>query len=185
MTLRNTSLAALALALTVAALPARAQVSFDEETAYKPKLNTCLTKEDYPCALEVLLNHGANSGRPGVVVPGRKSATLLGAQMFAVLDRAQGKVPDDTYHKMAEAALNYVLDAQPDSATATGPFILLFAEGCLAIEDWNCVRTATQPLQILMSTGGFYITGENNSEGKPDVNTRVINLIQEFNKRSR
>ena len=115
----------------------------------------------------------------------RKTPTLLGAQLFAVLDKAQGNVPDATFHRMTEAALNYALDAQPNSATATGPFILLFAEACLAIEDWTCVRTATQPLQILMSTGGFFITGENNPDGKPDVNTRVINLIQAFNKRDR
>ena len=61
----------------------------------------------------------------------------------------------------------------------------LSAEGCLALEDWACVRVATQPLQILMGSNQFYIKGGTEGSGKPDINTRVINLIQEYNKRTR
>jgi|GEM_PF-2936128 len=163
----------------------QAQASLDADTTYKPKVNACLASEDYSCALDAIVAHGRGSGTPGVVVSLRQGPTLLGAQMFAVLDLAQGKIPDQDFFDMTQVALNYVLDAQPTSAIASGPFVLLAGEACLALEDWACVRTASQPLQILMSSNQFYIKGGSEGSDKPDINTRVINLIQEYNKRTR
>lgn len=178
-------LAAVAVAISMTAFGALAQTGLAADTAYKPKLNACLEADDYGCALDTLIEHGRRSGNPGVVVSLRQGPTLLGAQMFAVLDRAQGKVPDETYHEMTQTALGYVIDAQPTNAIAAGPFILLAAEACMAIEDWTCVRTASQPLQILMGSSQFYIKGGSEGSDKPDINTRVINLIQDYNKRTR
>ena len=170
--------------LGLATGPALAQAP-DNELPYRALVADCFVEQDYVCALEELLGFGKRTGMQPVVVNLRQGATLLGAQMFAVLDRAQGNVPDQIYYEMTQAVINYILDAQPESPIATGPFMLLAAEACLAIEDWTCVRTATQPLQILMATEQFYITGESEDPDKLDINARVINLIQAYNRRER
>ncbi|WP_112323238.1 hypothetical protein [Oceanibium sediminis] len=173
----KTTLATLALGLAATA-PLHAQVSQDEDAAYKPRLNACLVDEDYACAVDTLIEFGRST--PLGIVVSQGKPTVLGIQLFGSIDMASQNLSPAETRDLAERALNFVLDKQPDSGTAPAPFVLLMGEACLAQGDLDCVRTAIQPLQMWMGAGQMYIKTSAEGTGKPDTQTRIIELSKGF-----
>lgn len=154
---------------------AQAQVEA-EPREYRELLALCMETEDFLCAFDVLMEHGELADFPPVAVSVEAGPTLFGSLMFAVIDRSRDRLDLQTRRDLAEQAIGYVFDAQPDLPYAAGPFLLLLAEMCRELEDRPCILTAGQSVQIFWQQELWYFTGPDEAEGETDVAARVQSI---------
>jgi len=160
----------------VAAAPAAAQ----EAGAYRAALDACLVKEDYACAFEAIMSHvEAAAPKPPVAVSAQAGATILGAQLFTVLDRAKTRLEPQAWHDMSMRAATYAVDAQPMDAFAAGPFLMLYGEACLALGDMGCLGQVAQSLRFLLDANQWYVAGETGTRERAEA---LLAAFQEKNK---
>lgn len=140
---------------------------------YRELLAICMETEDFLCAFDVLMEHGELADFPPVAVSVESGPTVFGSLMFAVIDRSKDRLDLDTRRSLAEQAIGYVFDAQPEQPFAAGPYLLLLAEICRELEDRSCILTAGQSVQIFWQQELWYFKGPDGAEGDTDVAARA------------
>lgn len=166
----------LILAASLWAPAALAQVE-DAPREYRELLSLCLDTEDFLCAFDVLMEHGELEGMPPVAVSVEGGPTAFGALMFAIIDRSEGRLDLNTRKSLAEQAIGYTFDAQPEQPYAVGPFLLLYGEICRGLEDRACVLQAGQSVQLFLEQDLWYYRGVS---GGRDVPERAAEFVSHF-----
>jgi len=169
----------LALLCGLLAPPAAAQEQ-QQQIPYRAKLSTCLQTGDYTCAYDVLMEHGQNNDFPDVAVSVEGGPTVFGSLLFAVIDRSAEALDLETRRAMAEQAIAYAFDSQPEDGFAAGPYLLLLAEICREQEDRNCVITAGRSVQVFVEQGVWYFDGIGDGQGANDVAARAQDIISYY-----
>ncbi len=175
----RTAFAALWLALASFPTGGMAQVEA-ERKEYRELLALCFDSDDFLCAFDVLMEHGELEGMPPVAVSVEGGPTVFGSLMFAIIDRAKERLDPDIRRSMAEQAISYIFDAQPDQPYAVGPFMLLYGEICREQEDRRCVLTAGQSVELFLEQDVWYFRGSDAAEGASDVRARAVAFVQYF-----
>ena len=167
----------LALICGLLAMPAAAQ---DQQVPYRAKLSACLESDDYTCAYDVLMEYGQNNNFPEVAVSVEGGATVFGTLLFAVIDRSKAALDLDTRRAMAEQAIAYAFDSQPEDGFAAGPYLLLLAEICREQEDRNCLITAGRSVQVFWEQGVWYLDAIGDGQGDNDIAGRAVDIISHY-----
>ncbi|MEM8788317.1 MAG: hypothetical protein AAGE76_08640 [Pseudomonadota bacterium] len=173
--------ALLAACLWPAAAAAQAP---ERHVTFRDTVAACLVDDDFACAFEALMDFGAENEMPPVAVSVDGGPTLFGMQMFAVIDRARADLPPETRREMAERAISYTYDAQPDDPFAAGPFLLLYGEICKEMADRRCETEAVQALQLFWDQGLWYFPGLGDLQGENDARARADRFLSEFRRES-
>ena len=84
------------------------------------------------------------------------------------------------YGGMAEQAVAYAFDSQPEDGFASGPYLLLLAEICREQEDRNCVITAGRSVQVFWEQGVWYVDAIGDGEGENDIAARAQDIISYY-----
>ncbi|NNU81840.1 hypothetical protein HMH01_15490 [Halovulum dunhuangense] len=154
------------LAALLLAAPAFGQ----DAGSYRAAMDACIAQEDYACAFEAIMDAVGDAPRkPPVAVSASAGATVLGAQLFTVLDRAREQVPTAEWKAMTERAATYAVDAQPMDAFASGPFMMLYGEACLDAEEMLCLSQVAQSLRFLLESNQWYVAGETGPRERADA----------------
>lgn len=160
-------------------LAATAQID-TERKEYRELLALCLETEDFLCAFDVLMEHGELEGMPPVAVSVQGGPTGFGSLMFAIIDRAKDRLGAETRRTMAEQAIGYVFDSQPEQPYAVGPFMLLYGEICRELEDRRCVLTAGQSVDLFLAQDVWYFNGGASDGTGTDVRARAMAFVAYF-----
>lgn len=164
------------------AAPAAAQdrPAQDQQVPYRAQLSACLENDDYTCAYDVLMAHGESNGFTPVAVSLEGGPTVFGSLLFAVIDRSAEALDPETRRAMAEQAISYVFDAQPEDGFAAGPYLLLLAEICREQQDRTCVITAGRSVQLFLEQEVWYFDGSDIAQGDKDVRTRAEEIVRHY-----
>ncbi len=169
-----------ALLCGLLAAPVAAQDEEQQQVPYRAKLSACFEAEDFVCAYDVLMEFGQANDFPDVAVSVEGGPTVFGTLLFAVIDRSKEALDLDTRRAMAEQAVAYAFDSQPEDGFASGPYLLLLAEICREQEDRNCVITAGRSVQVFWEQGVWYVDAIGDGEGENDIAARAQDIISYY-----